>query len=450
MPEKATLIKVQNLTKSYRLYGTPKDRFLESCLPFTKNRHILFHAIHNISFEISKGDIIGIIGRNGSGKSTLLKIITGVLTPTSGTVEVNGNVSALLELGAGFNPEYTGIENIRLAFSLQGFDKTTTEEMIPKVAAFADVGEHLYQPIKTYSSGMTVRLAFAVAISQKADILIVDEALSVGDAAFQVKCMSYMRRIMASGTTILFVSHDTASVKQFCNHCIYLEHGRIKAQGPSREITDMYARDLREEISEINRTTIEMEHIVTEGKIEEDIVSAPYLMQKTTKGKKFFKNISGFHDMVKTLREGSGEARFTYIEILDENGEPCEAFDFDQRICIRLHFCFHETTSVYVGYHIRNAQNMELLSSDTKLEGYHKIKGNPGDCYVVDFYTHIPLTAGNYNIQGVLSHFSGNEFFFLDVVEPCAIFRVHPRKPQRIWAAVYIPNDVIIHDKITF
>ena len=201
---KNTAIKVQNLTKTYKLYDKPMDRLKESLHPLKKKYHKDFYALNDVSFEIKKGETVGIIGKNGSGKSTLLKIITGVLTPTSGRVNVNGKISAILELGAGFNNEMTGIENIYLNTSINGMNKQETNKIIDEIVDFAELGEHIYQPIKTYSSGMKARLAFAVAINVDPEILIVDEALSVGDVRFQQKCLRRMEEFKAQNKTILF------------------------------------------------------------------------------------------------------------------------------------------------------------------------------------------------------------------------------------------------------
>lgn len=199
-----------------------------------------FHALQDISFTVRKGENIGIIGTNGSGKSTLLKIITGVLSSSAGEVIVNGKISALLELGAGFNPEYTGIENIYLNGTMMGFTKEQMDEKLQDILDFAGIGEFVEQPVKTYSSGMFARLAFAVAINVEPDILIVDEALSVGDTRFQLKCMKRMKEMMSGGTTVLFVSHDVNAIKRFCTRAVWLNRGVIKGDGEVRAITDQY------------------------------------------------------------------------------------------------------------------------------------------------------------------------------------------------------------------
>lgn len=240
MADQDVVIRVKNLTKKYKLYNKPVDRLKEALHPFRKSYHHDFTALDNVSFEIKKGQTVGIIGKNGSGKSTLLKILTGVLSPTSGEVEVQGKVAALLELGAGFNPELTGYENIFLNGSLMGYSR---EEMLTKVDAiieFADIGEFVHQPVKNYSSGMFVRLAFAVAVAVMPDILIVDEALAVGDVRFQMKCIRKFKEFVELGKTIIFVGHDVGAINSFCTQCIWINDGRVVGQGYPKNITDDY------------------------------------------------------------------------------------------------------------------------------------------------------------------------------------------------------------------
>jgi len=241
VPDPEIAISVQNLTKVYKLYDTPLDRLKESVNPFGKKYHKDFYALNDVSFEIKKGETVGIIGKNGSGKSTLLKIITGVLTQTSGNVTVNGKISALLELGAGFNPELTGIENVYFNGTLMGYTKDEMDARLDDILSFADIGEFVYQPVKSYSSGMFVRLAFAVAINVDPEILIVDEALSVGDVFFQQKCYAEIRKKINSGITCLFVSHDTSAIMNICRHAVLLNKGTIEFRGTPEEVVSRYS-----------------------------------------------------------------------------------------------------------------------------------------------------------------------------------------------------------------
>lgn len=233
-------ISVQNVTKTYRLYDSPQHRLKEALHPFRKKFHHDFQALRDVSFQVPKGETIGILGRNGSGKSTLLQIICGILQPTSGSITTNGRISALLELGAGFNPNFTGRSNVYMNGALMGFSREEMDAQMPTIEAFADIGEFIDQPAKTYSSGMYIRLAFACAINVKPDILIVDEALSVGDVFFQQKCYAKIREIIAGGTTCLFVSHDTQAIMNICNSAILLRNGAIDFQGAPEEAVSRY------------------------------------------------------------------------------------------------------------------------------------------------------------------------------------------------------------------
>lgn len=249
-------IKVQSLSKVYYLYDKPQDRLKEALHPFRKSYHHDFYALNDINFEIKKGETVGIIGKNGAGKSTLLKIITGVLTSTSGSVEVNGKIASLLELGAGFNPEMTGMENIYLNGTIMGFSKNDMDKKVDSIIEFADIGEFIHQQVKTYSSGMFARLAFSVAINVEPDILIVDEVLSVGDNTFQKKCLNKLTLMKDNGVSILVVSHDDYTVKYFCKRALYLENGKQKYFGLSSEAVDFYTFDMQQKVSNKIKTEI--------------------------------------------------------------------------------------------------------------------------------------------------------------------------------------------------
>lgn len=248
-------IRVQNLSKCYQIYDNPGDRLKQFIVPrikrlFGKPHTAYFRefwALRDISFEVKRGETVGIIGRNGSGKSTLLQIICGTLTPTTGTVQVNGRVAALLELGSGFNPEFTGRENVYLNAAVLGLSREEVDARFDKIAAFADIGEFIEQPVKIYSSGMYVKLAFAVIAHVDADILVIDEALAVGDAVFIQKCMRFIRAFQERGT-LLFVSHDTASVQNLCRSAIWLGNGRVKQVGASKDVAEAYYQYTMQEV----------------------------------------------------------------------------------------------------------------------------------------------------------------------------------------------------------
>ncbi|PCE67661.1 ABC transporter ATP-binding protein [Salinivibrio sp. YCSC6] len=237
---KELAIKIDHLTKSYQIYSKPRDRLLQMICRNGKQLYKEFSALSDVSFSVNKGDSVGVLGHNGAGKSTLLQIITGVLTPTSGDVKTDGRIAALLELGAGFNPEFTGKENVFMSAAILGLSTKEIKEKYDDILKFAEIGDFIHRPVKTYSSGMYVRLAFAVAVHTDPEILIVDEALAVGDIRFQMKCIQYMQSLKEKGTTILFVSHSPEQVKRFCNKAIWLDGGKLVQQGSSSKVCDMY------------------------------------------------------------------------------------------------------------------------------------------------------------------------------------------------------------------
>jgi len=255
-------IEVSNLGKSYQMYERPSDRLKQMLMRGRKQYFKEFWALKGVSFQIKKGETVGIIGRNGSGKSTLLQMICGTLNPTEGEVKVNGRVAALLELGAGFNPEFTGVENVYMAASLYGLSKEEIDQRFDAIASFADIGDHIYHPVKSYSSGMYVRLAFAVIAHVDADILVVDEALAVGDAVFTEKCMRFIRKFKENGT-LLFVSHDMGSVLNLCERAVWLHLGEARMAGAAKEISEAYFKYTQQEMygNQVQLKVIQQEEV---------------------------------------------------------------------------------------------------------------------------------------------------------------------------------------------
>lgn len=296
-------IDVKNVSKVYKIYNKPVDRLKETLLFGHKKYYREFYALNKINFQIKKGECIGIIGRNGAGKSTLLKIITGVLHPSSGSVNVNGKISSLLELGAGFNPEFTGIENIYLNGSVMGFSKEEMNSKLQEILNFADIGNFAYQPVKTYSSGMYVRLAFSVAINVNPDVLIIDEALAVGDAKFQLKCFKRLERIKSSGVTILFVSHAIDQVRDFCNRGVVMNAGQIIFDGDSKKAAVKYF-DLIFPKEDQNESEDEKNEI--NDKIESDSHKVLTLFPEKSERKSIF---------------GCGGAQIEWVKIYGMNGK---------------------------------------------------------------------------------------------------------------------------------
>src|ERR1051325_5403913 len=313
----STALRVDNVSKQYRIYATPADRLKESLTRGRLKRHEEFWALKDVSFEIEKGTTTGIIGPNGSGKSTLLQIITGTLNPTHGNVDYDGRVAALLELGAGFNPEFTGIENVFMNASLLGFSRKQTEELLPEIERFAEIGPFIYQPVKTYSSGMYVRLSFSIAVAADPQVLIVDEALAVGDAVFQHRCMRRIKEMQESGTTILFVSHDPAAVRALCNHAFLLNHGQMVAEGKPADVLNRYQKIImaRQQAYEANLKPVDADPTADEF-VEPKPLTYVY-------------------------RHGDRSAEVVQVDLLDSALRPTELVETGQPLIVRVVYLAH-------------------------------------------------------------------------------------------------------------
>lgn len=431
-------IKVENLTKVYKLYNSPKDRLKEALSPIRRKYHHDFHALHDVSFEVKKGETVGIIGKNGSGKSTLLKIITGVLTSTSGSVTVNGRISALLELGAGFNPELTGLENVYFNGTLMGCSRKEVENRLDGILKFADIGDFVNQPVKSYSSGMFVRLAFAVAISIEPEILIIDEALAVGDMFFQAKCMSTIDRFRRNGASILIVAHDTNAIKSLCNRAVLLKRGNVQHFGTSVEVADRYVRETREE----SLTVLGQDVFVKDSK---NVSTGLSLRSDITQGagQSFLEN-NAFVQRVAAFRYGTGEARVVNAELLDSQGNVTNCVEFNEAITIRIHLVCRSECVVSVNYLIRDDKGINIIGSNFRIEEVRLIEAKSGEKYVVEYTTNTPIAEGNYNVMLSITEpvVLNRAAKSIDVVENAIVFRVAERPVAKLWAKVYIENEV--------
>lgn len=388
----STIIKVCDLVKKYRLYAKPVDRLKETIHPLRKKYHKEFYALKGISFEIQKGDSVGIIGKNGAGKSTLLKILTRVLTPTSGDIQINGRVASLLELGAGFNPEMTGVENIYLYGTLLGFSQEQIDARAEDIIAFADIGDFINQKVKMYSSGMLARLAFASAVHVEPDILIVDEALSVGDIFFQQKCIMHMKKMMNDGVTLLFVSHSLAAVKSLCNKAVYLKKGEIVDYGDAETVCTIYQNEdgvsdkdsKNEAIARAQLSLLERENVT-------------FLSNYDTKINKYYREDATLSQRI-SERGGSGELVITAFDIYDENNNMismCETFD---KICIRVSFkaCEDIPEGACLGVLCRDLRGIDVFSCNMNYYGCFLPKLKMGDQGVIEIWLCLPLLNGTY------------------------------------------------------
>lgn len=452
-------IRVQNLSKCYEIYASPRDRLKQFVVPalcrilpplrrffqlsivnyqssiaspvFYKE----FWALNDVSFEIKKGETVGIIGRNGSGKSTLLQMICGTLTPSSGSIQTNGRIAALLELGSGFNPEFTGRENVYMNAAVLGLSKDEVDARYDDIAAFADIGEFINQPTKTYSSGMVVRLAFAVNILSNPEIMIVDEALAVGDMAFQAKCMTALTRIQEGGATVLFVSHDVGSVKSLCSRGIYLEHGVVKAIGKASDVAELYVRTMREEMNKEPVKYVPSTSLQIDGSTQETD-------QIKKINENIFKSSEEFDSRVAAFRYGSGGAKTTFTELLDMEDHPIVSVEFNQQVKVRIHFSVDCESTIAPAYYISDDKRNLILGSGPRQAGHDLLNCFPGQRYVVTYVTALPLQEGNYSIQIQLNKpiIQDQTAEFLDVIDDAIVFNVLRREEGRVWTKVLLPN----------
>ena len=381
--DKNLAISVQGVSKIYKLYDKPIDRLKEAVSLTHKSYHRDFFALSDISFDVKKGETVGIIGTNGSGKSTILKIITGVLSPTTGTAEVSGNISALLELGAGFNSEYTGLENIYMNGTMMGFSRQEMERRMDDILRFADIGDFVNQPVKTYSSGMFVRLAFALAINVDPEILIVDEALSVGDVFFQAKCYRRMEEMMKNGTTILMVSHDMGSIIKYCDRVVLLNRGTFVAQGEAGKMVDLYKKILANQTDEL-----------AEALIEEKKEALGLPVEATVSDKRM-KDRMNLNPEVQEY--GDGRASFEDFGTLDARGNVTNLLLKGEMFTIRERVRFHAPIENPIfTYTLRDKKGTDITGTNTLFEGTEIKPVKDGDVYTVSFRQKMNLQGGEY------------------------------------------------------
>lgn len=366
MPSDDIAIAARNLSKTYRIFGHPGDRIKQAMSFGLKKFHRQFAALTDVSFEVPKGHTVGIIGRNGSGKSTLLQLVCGILKPTSGTVRAGGRVSALLELGAGFNPEFTGRENVYFQGALMGIKKKEMDKRFDDITEFADIGEYIEQPVRTYSSGMFVRLAFAVAISTDPTILIVDEALSVGDIAFQHKCRKKMQDLTNSGVTLLVVSHERMTITALCDRCILLDQGRVLLEGLPSDVFDYY-------------------HALLAAKGDQQ-VSKQLLA-------------SGRLQVV----SGTGEARVESIRLLDAAAHETRLIEVGEDVVLEFVIKIHRSLPrLVLGFSVRDGFGQTVFGTNTNSFGTCLEQPDPGGRYRFRFSFRATVGAGSYSISTAL------------------------------------------------
>jgi lipopolysaccharide transport system ATP-binding protein len=435
------IIRAEKVSKCFRIYRHPSDHLKELLTLGRRRYHEPFWAVKDVDVQVEQGCCIGIIGENGSGKSTLLRIIAGVLRPTAGNITVGGRVSALLELGAGFNPLFTGRENIFLNASILGFSDAQTRERIPAIEKFAEIGDFVDRPVKTYSSGMFVRLAFAVAIHMDPDILIVDEALSVGDMFFQQRCIRRIQQLKQQGVTIAFVSHDLASVRSLADRTIWMDHGRVHMEGDTDEVVSKYLAAMvmrgRKEIME-----------------EEPVGKSLPVSEELTLTEDALAKIPAFitHLPNTDHRYGNAKAHVRGIAIFGAAGDPVSAIAQGDRICIRISVEFQENVAQpNVGFMLRNRLGEDVTGTNVAHEGMRLPAARAGEQLSVDFILDLPfLQAGFYYFSPAIADGGLDQYEICDWIDNACAIEVmqraatygHLRIPTRVRAMT------VLHDRL--
>ncbi len=417
------------------MYERPIDRLKETLRPGHKEYHRKFYALNNISFDVEEGQFVGIIGTNGSGKSTILKIITGVLTPTQGEVTVNGRVSALLELGAGFNMEYTGIENIYMNGTMMGYSRQEMDAKLPEILEFADIGDFVYQPCKTYSSGMFVRLAFALAINVDPEILIVDEALAVGDVFFQAKCYKKINEIRESGTTVILVTHDMGTIIKYCDKVVVLNRGQFVAEGDPGKMVDLYKKILAGQFSEkdlegigqkadfadqLLKETEEAQTVentgVSDGGAGESRCDAA---DDQTKAAGTMEISETWMDKLSTnaqqLKYGNGAAEIIDVGIFDHKKELSNLLLKGKPWTLKMKVRFIEQVKDPIfAFTIKDSKGTEITGTNSMIEGCDTGVAQPGDVMVATFRQQMDLQGKDYLLSLGCTGFVNGEFVVFD------------------------------------
>ncbi|HZG53759.1 MAG TPA: ABC transporter ATP-binding protein [Pyrinomonadaceae bacterium] len=409
----STALRVEGVAKQYRIYDHPSDRLKETLTRGWLKRHREFWALREISFEIERGTTVGIVGPNGSGKSTLLQIVTGTLAPTHGDVQVEGRVAALLELGAGFNLEFTGLENIYMNAALMGFSRADTHARLERIERFAEIGDFLHQPVKTYSSGMYVRLAFAIAVNTDPEILVVDEALSVGDTIFQHRCVRRIKEMQAAGTTILFVSHEPTLVRALCSRAILLNGGRMIADGTPMEVLNRY-----------QRVIMAREEAYADGS-EATKTDEPAARENEGEGTVAFDagGTAGRQPLQYSYRHGNKRAEVIGAELVDgATGRAVELVETGDAVEVRLRVLFHEDAAEPVcGFMIRNRHGINVYGTNTEQRGQPLGAARRGEIIEAVFTFRCWLGQEHYFVS-VAAHTPDGEAF--DWLDGAIFFRV--------------------------
>jgi lipopolysaccharide transport system ATP-binding protein len=423
-------VEFQGVSKSYAIYDAPGDRLKELLSLNRLKRHQDFWALHDVTFEVKRGETFCIVGENGSGKSTLLQMVAGILHPTSGTVGIDGRVSALLELGAGFNPEFSGRDNVYLNGSILGLTTRQIDQRYHDIAAFAEIGSFLDQPVKTYSSGMVVRLAFAVAINVDPEILLVDEALAVGDIYFRQRCMRKVHELRQRGITILFVSHAVSDVKAIGDRVLWLDHGRMIDVGEPDRVVSRYLAAMTEKDSTYLRLKSAADPEARRG----GPVQAPEIVETIP-------NIDH--------RFGDGRAEIMGIAVLDEQGRNLPILEPSSRIVVRISVRAKAAVALpIVGFMLRNQLGMDFSGTNTSREGYELAALQAGDVTTVDFYLELPeLYPASFSFSPAIADGTLMGYQMCDWIDNAITLQMG-RSEAQVYGYVHLPCRVEVNGRI--
>ena len=430
MQEKKKLaIEVDNVQKIYKLYDKPSDRMKEAFGFGKKKKHKLHYALKGVDMKIYQGETVGIIGTNGSGKSTILKIITGVLSPTAGEIAVNGRISALLELGAGFNGEYSGLENVYLNGSMIGFSREEIDAKLQSILDFADIGDFIYQPVKTYSSGMFVRLAFAVAINIDPEILIVDEALSVGDVFFQAKCYRKFEEFKEMGKTILFVSHDLSSIGKYCDRVVLLNKGEKLAEGGAKEMVNLYRRVLVNQYDDADlEEGAENAEAGQDGQLTDGTAGENVSKKEHAGGGRAMKDSLNLNP--KVLEYGSKLGEIVDFAIRDDTGMITNVIEKGKEFSVQMKVRFQaDVNDPIFAFTLKDLKGTEITGTNTMYEHTPVKPQKAGDVREITFKQIMPLEAGEYMLcLGCTGYKDGDFTVFHRLYDVCNLTVITDKK----------------------
>jgi lipopolysaccharide transport system ATP-binding protein len=413
-------ISLHGVSKKYHIYNTPSDRLKEALSPRRKKRYQEFWALRDVNLEVAPGSAWGIIGRNGAGKSTLMQLIAGTVTPAEGDVRVGGRIAAMLELGTGFNPEYTGRENVFLSAAIAGIPRAHMEKRFDDIAAFADIGDFINQPVKTYSTGMFARLAFAVAVCTDPDILMVDEMLSVGDADFQQRCILRVRKLREKGVTLLLCSHSMDTIKSTCSNVLLLEGGRVHFAGNAMEGTDLYLQMVRDRMNQRN--------------LHELADKLGTITERVSAGA--------------SARYGTGHVRIENVRLLDSNGQSAGAVAFGDKLVLEVEYKSSASIDgLSVSFLVRDGTGIDLFGTTTFDEAVPLPRAEPGQTGMVRFEFMNPLRAGSYGVCVAVTRNTRVDLtdnVVLDQIDNAVAFQSLNQNGRPVWYKMHVPIQISV------